>query len=125
MATLSQLAKLGNKHVIKPKRNFKPSLRRCPQKKGVCNKLVIRTPKKPHSARRKTARITLSTRKKISCYVPGIAHSLQVYAVVLVRGGRRRDIPGIKYTLISGKFDFPFPVFRRSARSKYGIPGFK
>lgn len=97
-------------------------LHKCPQKKGYCLKFAIKSPKKPHSARRKTTRVLLlSTKKHVYCYITGIGYSLQKFSHVLVRGGRRRDIPGMKYTAIRGKYHFGFPAGRRTARSKYGM----
>jgi ribosomal protein S12, bacterial/organelle len=123
MVTLSQITRFSRKK--KFKKNRKPDLKKCPQKKGHVLKIVIKTPKKPNSARRKTMRVLLtSTRKRVYCYIPGIGHSLQQHKTILVRGGRRRDIPGMKYTGIRGKWDFIYPVGRRTARSKYGIKRF-
>jgi len=94
---------------------------KCPQKKGVCIKLVTRTPKKPNSAIRKLALIRLSNRKRIYGYISGEGkHSLQDHAVVLVRGGRVKDLPGIKYKIIRGIYDFEGIVWRKKSRSKYG-----
>lgn len=120
MPTLHQLAKYPR--IKKFKKTFKPALDQCPQKKGYCIKLVIKSPKKPNSARRKTTRVFFtSTKRRVYCYIPGIGHSLQKHSTVLIRGGRRRDIPGMKYTAIRGVFDFTPPLHRRTARSKYGI----
>lgn len=91
-----------------------------PQKKGVCLKISIVTPKKPNSALRKIARIRLSNNRKVSAYIPGEGHNLQQYSTVLMRGGRVKDLPGIKYHLIRGKFDFSGLKDRKTARSKYG-----
>jgi small subunit ribosomal protein S12 len=100
-------------------------LRQCPQKKAQCIKIVVRSPKKPNSAKRKTARVFItSIKRNVSCYIPGIGHTLQKHSTVLMRGGHRRDIPGIRYTAIRGKFDFPGLVTRRNARSKYGLKKF-
>jgi len=123
MPTYSQLVKnFFKKRPKKIKRTSTLDLQACPQKKVYCVKLVIRSPKKPNSARRKTMWVyILSTDKKVFCYIPGIGHSLQKHSTVLMRGGRRRDIPGMKYTAIRGKMDFGFVIGRRSARSKYGL----
>jgi small subunit ribosomal protein S12 len=97
-----------------------PALDQSPQKKGVCLKVFTRTPKKPNSALRKVARLRLSTKRKITAYIPGEGHTLQEYSTVLMRGGRVKDLPGVKYHLIRGKFDFLGLKNRRQARSKYG-----
>ena len=97
-----------------------PALEQSPQKKGVCLKVFIRTPKKPNSSLRKVARLRLSTKKKITAYIPGEGHTLQEYSTVLMRGGRVKDLPGVKYHLIRGKFDFLGLKNRKQARSKYG-----
>lgn len=98
-----------------------PALQRCPQKRGVCLKLVIRTPKKPNSAKRKLAIIRLCNKKRVYGYLPGEGkHSLQEYSVVLIRGGRVKDLPGIKYKMIRGALDFEGLKDRKKARSKYG-----
>jgi small subunit ribosomal protein S12 len=104
MPTINQLCKKirKKKNVL----NRAPALEGCPQKKGVCLKVFTRTPKKPNSALRKVARLRISTKKKISAYIPGEGHTLQEYSTVLMRGGRVKDLPGIKYHLIRGKFDF-------------------
>lgn len=97
-------------------------LEKCPQKKGTCIKVFLTAPKKPNSASRKVAKVLLSTKKKTDCYIPGIKHSLQKYSTVLIRGGRVRDLPGVKYKVIRGKFDLKRVYDRFKARSKYGIP---
>lgn len=122
MSTINQICKKKRK---KKQRGSKvPALTKCPQKKGVCLKILQRSPKKPNSASRKLALIRLCNNKRIYAYVPGIEHqaSLQEHSVVLVRGGRVKDLPGIKYKLIRGVYDFiPIdPMHRQSARSKYG-----
>ncbi len=119
MPTISQLIK--NEREKKKRSKRVPALQKCPQKKGVCLKLVIRTPKKPNSAQRKLALIRLSNRKRIYGYIPGEKkHSLQEHSVVLVRGGRVKDLPGIKYKLIRGAYDFEGLKGRKKGRSKYG-----
>jgi small subunit ribosomal protein S12 len=92
----------------------------CPQKKGVCLKVYILPPKKPHSAKRKVARINLSNRKQVICSIPGEGHNLQNYSIVLIRGGRTKDLPGVKYKMIRGKYDLQGILRRSNARSKYG-----
>ena len=98
-----------------------PGLRKCPQKRGVVQKVFIQTPKKPNSAKRKVAKVKLSTGRVISCYIPGIGHSLTKHSVVLVRGGRAQDLIGVRYKPIFGKFDFSSPEDRVSRPSKYGL----
>ena len=97
-----------------------PALKKNPQKRGVCVKVFTRTPKKPNSAIRKVVKIKLSTRAKVEAYVPGIGHTLRQYSVVLMRGGRVKDLPGVKYHLIRGKFDFLGVKDRKTSRSQYG-----
>ena len=118
MPTINQVCK--KKRGIKFKRNKKPALQMCPQKKGVCIKIFLRTPKKPNSAQRKLVRLRLTNEKIISAYIPGEGHKLQEYSTVLIRGGRVKDLPGIKYRLIRGKLDFSGIKGRKNARSKYG-----
>lgn len=119
MPTYQQLI---NKPRIKKKRSQRrPALQKCPQKKAVCIKLVIRTPKKPNSAKRKLAFLRLSNKKRIYGYIPGEGkHSLQEHSIVLVRGGRVKDLPGIKYKLVRGVYDFEGLQGRKNGRSKYG-----
>ena len=122
MATLSQLSsrKLARRGTKQRTVNV-PALGGAPQKKGVCRKLVTRTPKKPTSAIRKLALLRLSNRRRIYAYLPGEGkHSLQEHSVVLVRGGRVKDLPGIKYTRIRGVYDFEGLKGRTKGRSKYG-----
>ena len=92
----------------------------CPQKKGVCLKLFLRTPKKPNSALRKLVKLRLTNEKIINAYIPGEGHKLQEYSIVIIRGGRVKDLPGIKYRLIRGKLDFSGVKHRKNGRSKYG-----
>lgn len=101
-------------------RSKTPALEGCPQKKGVCLKVFIVTPKKPNSALRKVARVRLSNNRRVTAYIPGEGHNLQQYSTVLMRGGRVKDLPGIKYHLIRGKYDFLGIKNRKVARSKYG-----
>ena len=120
MPTLNQLIKKNRKKKIF--RSRVPALECCPQKKGICIKVFIRSPKKPNSAVRKLVKVRLSTRKKVNVYVPGEGghQSLQEYSTVLVRGGRVKDLPGIKYKLVHGKFDFVGLRTRKTSRSLYG-----
>ena len=119
MPTINQLCKKScrKKKIFKSKT---PALQKNPQKKGVCIKIFTRTPKKPNSALRKVAKIKLSTGKKLESYIPGEGHNLQEYSVVLMRGGRVADLPGVKYHLIRGKYDFNGVKNRKNSRSLYG-----
>ena len=118
MPTMNQL--LRSPRRPKYNRSKTPALEGCPQKKGVCLKVFIVTPKKPNSALRKVARIRLSNNRRVTAYIPGEGHNLQQYSTVLMRGGRVKDLPGIKYHLIRGKYDFLGIKNRTVARSKYG-----
>lgn len=109
----------------KKKINKTPALDKCPQKRGICSKLVLRTPKKPNSALRKIVKLRLSNRKSIYAYIPGEGHNLQAYSLVIIRGGRVKDLPGIKYHLVRGKLDFKGLINRKSSRSKYGTKKIK
>jgi small subunit ribosomal protein S12 len=107
----------------KLKKNKKLILDKCPQKKATCLKVFITSPKKPNSASRKVAKvILLSNRKVTHCHIPGVKHNLQRYSTILLRGGRVKDLPGVKYRLVRGKFDLKRVFDREKARSKYGIP---
>jgi small subunit ribosomal protein S12 len=107
----------------KNKKVKKLILNKCPQKKATCLKVFVTSPKKPNSASRKVAKVVLLSNRKITqCYIPGIKHSLQRYSTVLLRGGRVKDLPGVKYRLVRGKFDLKKVLDRSKARSKYGIP---
>ena len=119
MTTLNQLCKnrQRQKKIFKSKT---PALEKNPQQKGICLKVFTRTPKKPNSAIRKVARVKLSNGKKVEAYIPGESHTLQQYSVVLMRGGRVPDLPGCKYHLIRGKYDFQSVRSRKNARSRYG-----
>ena len=118
MPTINQLCNFSRKK--KKKKNKTPSLSFNPQKKGICLKIYNRTPKKPNSALRKVAKIKLSNGKKVEAYIPGEKHNLQEFSVVLMRGGRVPDLPGVKYHLIRGKYDFNGVKNRKTSRSKYG-----
>jgi len=118
MPTISQLVRKGRKTVrTKSKR---PDLQGCPQKRGVCLQVMTRTPKKPNSALRKVAKVRLSNGREIIVYIPGEGHNLQEHLTVLVRGGRVRDLPGVRYHMIRGKLDATGVEARRRGRSKYG-----
>lgn len=118
MPTINQLCKLIRKNKIK--KNKTPALNKNPQKKGICVKIFTRTPKKPNSAIRKVAQVRLTNDKKITAYIPGEGHTLQQYSTVIVRGGRVKDLPGVKYQLLRGKLDFLGVKNRKTSRSKYG-----
>ena len=120
MATINQLIRLGRK--IKKKKSKVKALKSNPQKRATCLKLTIMKPKKPNSAQRKIAKVRLSNGKKITCYIPGGSHTLQEHSIVLVRGGRTKDLPGVKYRLIRGKYDLIPAQNRVRGRSKYGVP---
>lgn len=123
MVTFTQLSCQGRKKkVSKIKR---AALQRCPQKRGVCLKVRIMKPKKPNSAQRKVARVRLSTQQAITAYIPGQGHNLQQYSVVLIRGGRVRDLPGIRYKIIRGALDAAGVQKRGQRRSKYGTKNWK
>jgi small subunit ribosomal protein S12 len=123
MATHNQLCKKGRKK--KRKLNKTPALDKCPQKRGICSKLVLRTPKKPNSALRKIVKLRLSNNKLVYAYIPGEGHNLQEYSIVIIRGGRVKDLPGIKYHLVRGKLDFSGISSRKTSRSKYGTKKIK
>jgi small subunit ribosomal protein S12 len=120
MLTKIQLLK-RNKRKKKIFKIKTPALKGNPQIKGVCIKVFNRTPKKPNSALRKVAKIKLSTKKKVECYIPGEGHNIQQYSTVLIRGGRIPDLPGVKYRIIRGKYDLNGVKNRISSRSKYGV----
>jgi len=102
------------------KRTASPALQNCPQKRGVCTRVYTVTPKKPNSALRKVARVRLTNGIEVTAYIPGIGHNLQEHSVVLIRGGRVKDLPGIRYHIIRGTLDAAGVEGRRQARSKYG-----
>lgn len=119
MATINQLCS-RNLRQRKISKNKTPALRRNPQCKGVCVKIFTRTPKKPNSALRKVVKLKLTSGRRVEAYIPGEGHNLQEYSVVLMRGGRVPDLPGVKYHLIRGKYDFQGVKVRKNARSRYG-----
>jgi len=118
MPTINQLLRKGRKD--KPKKNKRPELEQCPQKKGVCLMQMTRTPKKPNSALRKVARVRLTNGREITAYIPGEKHNVQEHSIVLVRGGRVRDLPGVRYHIIRGAYDVAGVEGRKQGRSKYG-----
>lgn len=118
MPTLNQLVRFGR---IKIKRRGKsPALQRSPQRKGVCLQVKTQTPKKPNSALRKVARVRLTKGGEVTTYIPGIGHNLQEHSIVLVRGGRVKDLPGVRYHIVRGTLDTAGVVDRKKSRSKYG-----
>ena len=118
MPTINQLVRKGRQKV--KNRSKSPVLDSCPQKRGVCLQVKTQTPKKPNSALRKVARVRLSNGKEITAYIPGEGHNLQEHSIVLVRGGRVRDLPGVRYHIIRGVLDAQGVADRKQARSKYG-----
>lgn len=123
MPTFNQLHKKKRKK--KKKLDKTPALQKCPQKKGICTKIVLRTPKKPNSALRKLAKIRLTNRKIVYAYIPGEGHNLKEYSTVIIRGGRVKDLPGIKYHIVRGRLDFSGLNKRKTSRSKYGTKKYK
>jgi small subunit ribosomal protein S12 len=118
MPTLNQLVRKGREEIVK--KSTAPALDSSPQKRGVCTRVSTTTPKKPNSALRKIARVRLTNGVEITAYIPGIGHNLQEHSVVLVRGGRVKDLPGVRYHLVRGALDASGVENRRQGRSKYG-----
>jgi small subunit ribosomal protein S12 len=118
MPTINQLVRKGREAV--KRKTASPALRECPQKRGVCVRVYTTTPKKPNSALRKVARVRLTNGMEITAYIPGIGHNLQEHSMVLVRGGRVKDLPGVRYHIIRGSLDALGVDDRRKSRSKYG-----
>jgi len=118
MPTINQLIRKPRK--VQKKRTKSTALVKCPQKRGVCTLVRTMTPKKPNSALRKIARVRLSNGKEITAYIPGVDHNLQEHSIVLVRGGRVRDLPGVRYHIVRGTLDALGVDGRRQSRSKYG-----
>jgi small subunit ribosomal protein S12 len=116
--TLSQLVRKGRKRVVS--KTNAPALRGCPQKRGVCTRVYTSTPKKPNSALRKVARVRLTNGIEVTCYIPGEGHNLQEHSIVLIRGGRVKDLPGVRYHIIRGTLDASGVDGRTKSRSKYG-----
>jgi small subunit ribosomal protein S12 len=119
MPTISQLVRKGRRKTKYKSKS--PVLESCPQKRGVCLQVKTMTPKKPNSALRKIARVRLSNGKEITAYIPGEGHNLQEHSIVLVRGGRVKDLPGVRYHIIRGVLDTVGVENRRRSRSKYGL----
>ncbi|MGH7640487.1 MAG: 30S ribosomal protein S12 [Candidatus Dormibacteria bacterium] len=118
MPTIQQLVRKGRQPVTKKTKS--PALRGSPQRRGVCVRVFTTTPKKPNSALRKVARVRLTTKVEVTAYIPGIGHNLQEHSVVLVRGGRVKDLPGVRYHIIRGALDTAGASARKQSRSKYG-----
>ncbi|UCH80751.1 MAG: 30S ribosomal protein S12 [Nitrospiraceae bacterium] len=118
MPTISQLVRNGRKQVITKTKS--PALSKCPQKRGVCTRVYTTTPKKPNSALRKVARIRLTNKMEVTAYIPGVGHNLQEHSIVLIRGGRVKDLPGVRYHIVRGALDTLGVSDRRQGRSKYG-----
>ena len=118
MPTISQLIRQGRKAV--PRKDKAPALKGSPQKRGVCTRVYTTTPKKPNSALRKVARVRLTNGFEVTSYIPGEGHNLQEHSIVLIRGGRVKDLPGVRYHIIRGTLDAAGVADRKQARSKYG-----
>ncbi len=118
MPTINQLVRQGRAKAVA--KNKAPALQACPQKRGVCVRVYTITPKKPNSALRKVARVRLSNGFEVTTYIPGVGHNLQEHSVVLIRGGRVKDLPGVRYHIVRGTLDATGVDGRRQGRSKYG-----
>ncbi len=118
MPTINQLIRKGRKVVTETTKT--PALKACPQKRGVCTRVYTSTPKKPNSALRKVARVRLTNQIEVTAYIPGEGHNLQEHSIVLIRGGRIKDLPGVRYHVIRGTMDTSGVAERRRGRSKYG-----
>jgi small subunit ribosomal protein S12 len=116
--TINQLIRKGRKVVSK--KNKAPALGSCPQRRGVCTRVYTTTPKKPNSALRKVARVRLTNGIEVTAYIPGEGHNLQEHSIVLIRGGRVKDLPGVRYHIVRGTLDTSGVEDRRQGRSKYG-----
>ncbi len=118
MPTINQLVRKGRTRILS--KNKAPALQACPQKRGVCTRVYTTTPKKPNSALRKVARVRLTNGIEVTAYIPGEGHNLQEHSIVLIRGGRVKDLPGVRYHIVRGTFDTGGVEDRRQGRSKYG-----
>lgn len=118
MPTINQLVRNGRKTMVK--KTNSPALQSCPQKRGVCTRVMTITPKKPNSALRKVARVRLSNGIEVTAYIPGVGHNLQEHSVVCIRGGRVKDLPGVRYHIVRGLKDTLGVDGRKQGRSKYG-----
>ena len=118
MPTIQQLVRKGRKELIYKSKS--PALTSCPEKRGVCTRVYTTTPKKPNSAMRKVARVRLTNQREVNAYIPGEGHNLQEHSIVLIRGGRVKDLPGVRYHIIRGALDTAGVNNRKQGRSKYG-----
>ena len=118
MPTISQLVRKGRKDIVDKSKS--PAVDNCPQRRGVCVRVYTTTPKKPNSAMRKVARVRLTNQKEVNSYIPGEGHNLQEHSIVLVRGGRVKDLPGVRYHIVRGTLDTAGVANRTQRRSKYG-----
>ncbi len=118
MPTLNQLIRKGRKRIKESKKT--PALAACPQKRGVCTRVYTSTPKKPNSDLRKVARVRLTNQMEVTAYIPGEGHNLQEHSIVLIRGGRVKDLPGVRYHIVRGTMDTAGVSDRKQSRSKYG-----
>ena len=118
MPTINQLVRKGRKNLVK--KNKVPALMECPQRRGVCTRVYTTTPKKPNSALRKVARVRLSNGFEVTAYIPGEGHNLQEHSVVMIRGGRVKDLPGVRYHILRGNLDTQGVANRKKRRSLYG-----
>jgi small subunit ribosomal protein S12 len=118
LPTISQLIRKGRKQV--KEKGKTPALAQCPQKRGVCTRVYTSTPKKPNSALRKVARVRLTNQMEVTAYIPGEGHNLQEHSIVMIRGGRVKDLPGVRYHIIRGSMDTSGVADRKRSRSKYG-----
>ena len=118
MPTFSQLVRKGRK--AQKSKTSSPALQKCPQKRGVCTRVYTVSPKKPNSALRKVARVRLTNSIEVTTYIPGVGHNLQEHSIVLIRGGRVKDLPGVRYHVVRGTLDASGVEDRRQSRSKYG-----
>ena len=118
MPTINQLVRLGREAVRKKSKT--PAMQACPQKRGVCIRVYTTTPKKPNSALRKVARVRLTNGLEVTSYIPGVGHNLQEHSIVMIRGGRVKDLPGVRYHIIRGTLDTAGVEGRKQSRSKYG-----
>ena len=118
MPTINQLVRNGRRD--KPSKTKTPALKGSPQRRGVCTRVYTTTPKKPNSALRKVARVKLSSQIEVTAYIPGVGHNLQEHSIVLVRGGRVKDLPGVRYHIVRGSLDASGVNGRNQSRSKYG-----
>ena len=118
MPTINQLIK--SERIVQKNQTKSPALTSCPQRRGVCTRVYTTTPKKPNSALRKVARVRLSNGYEVTSYIPGIGHNLQEHSVVLIRGGRVKDLPGVRYHTVRGTLDTQGVANRKQSRSKYG-----